>query len=233
MNSKINKSCSYEIQPFEMKNISLILEVVVPMWSMAAWEDNYKQFNVEYIIRNNYFENDLHFKKKKKNSADNKTCNEPHESEFCSMAFFARKTDVCKTEEWFESESKKFTQDSINSSRMSKTYIEIMDEKVRAFMNDDDIQLTLYVSRKKGCGSMLLNELCRQLYKQGYKNLYLWTDCDCDWEWYIKHGFELVSKEAYEPFSSKDEDYNTYIFRKEIKCFEAQENLYNNCEVKL
>ena len=92
-----------------------------------------------------------------------------------------------------------------------------MDEKTRAFMKDDDIQLTLYISRKKGCGSKLLNELCDRLRAQGWKNLYLWTDCECDWEWYIDHGYELVAKDIYEPFTEQDgEDYLTYIFKKAL-----------------
>ncbi|MDD5928967.1 MAG: GNAT family N-acetyltransferase [Spirochaetales bacterium] len=217
MISRIIENCShYEIQPFEMKNIPLILDVVVPMWSMPTWEENYKQFAVEYIIRNNFFENDMHYQLVEKSPADSESCKVQQSPEFCSMAFFARKTDICKSEKWFECESKKFTPDLINASKMSKAYIELMDEKVRAFMNEDDIQLTLYVSRKKGCGSKLLNELCKELYKQGYKNLYLWTDCDCNWEWYTGHGYELVSKEAYEPFSSESEDYLTYIFKKKL-----------------
>ena len=65
---------------------------------------------------------------------------------------------------------------------MSRDYIEEMDKKTFDMMNDDDIKMTIYVSRKHGYGSKLLNELCEQLKDQGYKNLYLWTDCECDWE---------------------------------------------------
>ena len=93
----------------------------------------------------------------------------------------------------------------------------MMDEKTRAFMQEDDIQLTLYISRKKGCGSKLLNELCNQLRAKGWKNLYLWTDCECDWEWYTDHDYELVSKDVYGPFSEEDgKDYLTFIFKKTL-----------------
>ena len=196
---------NYIIQPFEMKNIPQILEVVVPMWSPPVEDMAFRRFYVEHIIRNNCFENDYKFQ-----LIDNATC------EFCAMAFFARKSDICRAEEWFKAESKKFPEKLIRSSEMGKVYIELMDKKTRAFMKDDDIQLSLYVSRKKGCGSKLLDELCRRLKAEGWKNLYLWTDCECDWQWYTNHGYELVSKEVYKPFSSDDEDYLTYIFRKKI-----------------
>ena len=197
---------NYIIQPFEMKNIPQILEVVVPMWSPPIEDMDFRRFYVEHIIRNNCFENEYRFQ-----------LLDTTNSEFCAMAFFARKNDICKSENWFQAESKNFSEEKLRSSQMGKVYIELMDQKTRAFMNDDDIQLTLYVSRKKGCGSKLLDELCRQLKAQGFKNLYLWTDCECDWQWYTKHGYELISSEVYKPFSSKDEDYLTYIFCKNLQ----------------
>ena len=200
---------NYEIQPFEMKNIPLMLEVVVPMWSPPAEDMNFRRFYVEGIIRRNYFENDFHYQLIERTPDGN--------SQFTSMAFFARKSDICKAEDWFAVESQKFAPELLRSSQMGKEYIELMDIITRAFMKDDDIQLTLYISRKKGCGSKLLNELCDRLRAQGWKKLYLWTDCECDWEWYTNHGYELVSKDVYGPFSEEDgKDYLTYIFRKAL-----------------
>lgn len=200
---------NYEIQPFDMKNIPLMLEVVVPMWSSPDWDMDFRRFYVEHIIRSNYFENEYHYQLVEK--AGDGT------SQFCAMAFFARKNDICKAENWYNLESKKFPQNLQRSTKLGKAYIELMDEKTRAFMKNNDIQLTLYISRKKGCGSKLLNELCDRLRAQGWKNLYLWTDCECDWEWYIDHGYELVAKDIYEPFTEQNgEDYLTYIFKKAL-----------------
>ena len=199
---------NFEIQPFNMKNIPLMLEVVVPMWSSPDWNMDFRRFYVENIIRSNYFENEFHYQLMER-EADGTSL-------FCAMAFFARKSDICKAEDWFNLEAKKFPQDLQRSTQLDKSYIELMDEKTRAFMKDDDIQLTLYISRKKGCGSKLLNELCDRLHAQGWKNLYLWTDCECNWQWYTNHGYELVSTDVYKPFSSEEEDYLTYIFRKKL-----------------
>lgn len=196
---------NYIIQPFEMKNIPQILEVVVPMWSPPIEDMDFRRFYVEHIIRNNCFENEYRFQ-----------LLDTTNSEFCAMAFFARKSDICMAEDWFKAGSKGFTEEKLRSFQMGKVYIELMDQKTRAFMKDDDIQLTLYVSRKKGCGSKLLNKLCRQLKSQGFKNLYLWTDCECDWQWYTNHGYELISSDVYKPFSRENEDYMTYIFCKKL-----------------
>lgn len=217
-------SHNFEIQSFDMKNIPLMLEVVLPMWSPQVWDMAFRRFYVEHIIRSNYFENELHYQLVEKagdtglhEEIHDELRNTPTIGEFCAMAFFARKNDICKAEDWFKLEAKKFPQNLQHSTKLGKAYIELMDEKTRSFMKDDDIQLTLYISRKKGCGSKLLNELCDRLRTQGYKNLYLWTDCECDWQWYTDHGYELVSKDIYEPFTEQDgEDYLTYIFRKAL-----------------
>lgn len=202
---KTKMSEEYRIQPFEMKNIPHILDVVVPLWSPPTGDPDFKRFNVEYIIRNNYFENELHYQ-----LVDER-------NQYCASAFFARKGEICKAEDWFALESKKYSEELLISSEMSRAYIEMMDKKTFEMMNQNDIKLTLYISSKKGCGSKLLNELCRGFKKQGYKKLYLWTDCECNWEWYTNHGYELVSEDVYEPFSSDDEDYMTYVFRKELQ----------------
>jgi GNAT superfamily N-acetyltransferase len=208
---------NFSIQPFDMKNIPLMLEVVLPMWSPQEWDINFRRFYVEHIIRSNYFENEYHYQLVEKAGGADELRDTSTTGEFCAMAFFARKSDICKADVWYNEEVKKFPQALQRSTKLGKAYIELMDEKTRSFMKDDDIQLTLYISRKKGCGSKLLNELCDRLRTQGYKNLYLWTDCECDWEWYIDHGYELVSKDVYEPFTEQDgQDYLTYIFRKSL-----------------
>ena len=134
-----------------------------------------------------------------------------------SAAFFARKGDVNLADAWFEENFTFFTDDLKIASDMSRTYLKLMDKKTFSLMNDDDIKLSLFVSRKSGFGKVLLDSICKQLYKEGYKNLYLWTDCECNWQWYVKHDFTLVNEDVYEPFSNEKEEYKTYIFKKKIE----------------
>ena len=192
------------IQAFEMKNIPLLVDVVRPLWAPHVGDEAFMRFNVEYIIRNNLFENDLRYELN------------DEQGEFCASAFFARKGDTCAVQNWFESESKAFSSDLLKASEMSRTYLELMDKKTFALMNDDDIKLSLYISRKKGCGSLLLNQILPNFKERGFKNLYLWTDVECNWQWYTEHGYELICEESYEPFSDKDYDYKTFIFKKAL-----------------
>ena len=89
------KMSAMKILPFEMKNIPLVLDVVTPLWCPPLGNETFKRFNVEYILRNNLFDNDLHYELLESNE-------QTGEEEFCAMAFFAHKGDVCRAQEWFE-----------------------------------------------------------------------------------------------------------------------------------
>ena len=192
-----------KIQPFDMKNIPLILDVLVPLWSPPVGDAEFKRFNVEYIVRNNIFENEYNYQLVDGNGT------------LLAALFFARKGDKTRAAEWFAKSSARFSDKLKHASGMSRTYIELMDSRTFGCMNDDDIKLSLFVSIKRGCGATLLDAVCGQLREQGWKNLYLWTDCDCNWHWYETHGYSLVRQDVYEPFSDEHE-YLTYVFKKQI-----------------
>ncbi len=191
------------LEPFDKKNLPLVVDVVEPLWYPPVGDKEFKRFNVEYIVRNNIFENAYRFQLVK-----NET--------FLSAAFFARKGDRCLVEEWFARESQRFPKELQRVSGMSKTYLTLMDERTLEIMNDDDIKLSLFVSHQPGAGSQILDYTCEKLRTEGWKNLYLWTDCDCNWQWYIKHGFTLVQEDTYEPFSDEGQDYKTWIFKRKL-----------------
>lgn len=201
---KLRNAESVKLQPFSMQNLPLVVDVVVPLWSPPVGDAAFKRFNVEYIVRNNIAENDYRFELTDENGT------------LQAAAFLARKGDRSSVDAWFARESQRFPKEWQAASGMSRTYLSLMDERTFSLMNGDDIKLSLFVSRKAGAGSLILERICDKLQAEGWKKLYLWTDCDCNWQWYGKHGFTLVQKDSYEPFSSEHEDYKTYIFKKEL-----------------
>ena len=194
------------LEPFETKNLPLVVDVVVPLWSPPIGDAEFKRFNVEYIVRMNIFDNDQNYQLV---DASNGT--------LLSAAFMAKKGEKSKAEEWFAEASKKYSDNLKIASKMSHDYISLLDKKTFSLMNDGDIRLSLFVSRKPGCGALIFDRLYEKFRGEGYKNIYLYTDCDCNWQWYVKRGFTLVQEDVYEPFSDEHEDYKTYIFKKEIK----------------
>ena len=201
------------LESFNFENLPLLVDVVELLWCPSIGSDEFKRFNVEYIIRNNIWENDYRFQLM---GSDEKTDSAATGNEIVSAAFFARKKDICRADEWFSRECNRFPEEWQAASAMSKTYLTMMDERTLSLMNDDDIKLSLFISRKPGAGSTILEKTCEKLRAEGWKNLYLWTDCECNWQWYTDHGFTLLQEATYEPFSTKDEDYKTYIFMRKL-----------------
>lgn len=73
-------------------------------------------------------------------------------------------------------------------------YLEACGKEVKRNMNDDDVMLGLFVSVQKGCGKMLLTKLIETCRENKIKNIYLWTDTTCDYDYYHKNNFELVKE---------------------------------------
>ena len=93
-------------------------------------------------------------------------------------------------------------------------YLEVCGNNIKNIINHDDIILGLFVSTKKGCGKQLLAKLKAACKKHGKKNLYLWTDTTCDYEYYKKNNF-ILCNEFKTNLNSKT--INTLIYRKEIE----------------
>ncbi len=193
---------------FDMKNLPQVVQVVLPLWAPPSDDEAFARLDVEFIVRNNIYQPRFSFQlADKKRSPDN---------ELLSAAFFTLKDGANTARAWLEENSRACSDSQKASLEMVKAYLEYMDKKALSFMKSDDIKLSLYVSRKRGMGAALLEKLLPRLAAKGYKNLYLWTDSDCNWKWYVKHGYLLVSQEVYAPFSSPGRDYTTFIFKKPL-----------------
>lgn len=193
---------------FDMKNLPQVVEVVLPLWCPPSDDENFVRMDVEFIVRNNIYQPRFSFQLADKRRSP--------ENELLSAAFFTLKDDTNTARDWLAEQAKNVTASQKVSLEMVKTYLEYMDKKALSFMNDDDIKLSLYVSRKRGCGAALLEKVLPRLAAKGYKNLYLWTDSDCNWKWYVDHGYQLVSQELYKPFCEPGRDYTTFVFKKPL-----------------
>ena len=193
---------------FDMKNLPQVVDVVLPLWAPPSDDEAFARLDVEFIVRNNIYQPRLSFQLADKMRSP--------ENELLSAAFFTLKDDANTARDWLSQNSRDCTDSQKASLEMVKAYLEYMDKKALSFMESDDIKLSLYVSRKRGMGAALLEKLLPRLAAKGYKNLYLWTDSDCNWKWYVNHGYLLVSQEVYAPFSGSGRDYTTFVFKKTL-----------------
>lgn len=190
------------LEKFEEKYIPQIVERVLPLWNVDGASDNFNRLYVEMIIRTNMHENNWQFQI----AEDNK---------LYAIAFCANKNDTSNNE-WIEKQYHILNNESKKSFDFGRKYLLMMEDKTFSYMNDDDIKLCLFVSMQKGYGTKILNEVANYFKKIGYKNIYLWTDGECNVDWYFKNDYQLIEKEVYEPFSSEDYKYMTYIFKKSL-----------------
>lgn len=190
------------LEKFDEENIPQLIERVLPLWNVDNATEDFNRLYVEMIIRTNMHENNLQFQLQEDN-------------QLCSIAFAANKKDISNNS-WFENQYSLLDEQSKKSFSIGRKYLLTMEEKTFAYMNDNDIKLCLFISLKKGYGAKILSEASEHFKKLGYKNLYLWTDGECNVEWYFKNGFQLILEEIYEPFSSDDYKYMTYIFKKKL-----------------
>ena len=92
-------------------------------------------------------------------------------------------------------------------------YVENTGKEVKTIMNEDDLMMGLFISTQKGGGRMLLSKLVETAKENNIKNIYLWTDTVCDFDYYQKNKFTLV-KEIKNNVNNKI--INTLIFKKGI-----------------
>ena len=195
-----------KITSFDEKNFPQIVDFVKPMWSSSTWEDSFRRFYSEIILQNSYLKNGLTFQ----------ITEDKNPQKLNAAIFFEKQTDKNNVNQWILENSWDFTPTQKETIELGKEYLFYMDSKVHSFMQKDDIKLSLFVGLEKGFGSVIFAELWNHLKNKGYKNMYLWTDCECNWQWYLKKGFTLVEEATYEKFSTPNNQYKTYIFKKRM-----------------
>ena len=208
------------VEPFDSKYIPEIVRWVTPLWSMMDWSTEVsmmewdtdvsekpshkkQELDVEFIVRHNIFYNEFALQL-------------VQGEELQAVAFAARKEEKNNALQWLAENSLNLSVKEQRSLQQVVDYLEHMDAKTCSFMEKDDIRLSLFASSQRGCGSVILSQLEAVLGRAGFKSMYLWTDSDCNHQWYPNHGFTLVESECNETFSTPEKNFMTYIFRKKL-----------------
>ena len=201
---------------FDLKNIPRIVDLVETMWAPPEAEKSFRRLYAEFVVQSNISDYEYSIQGELENPGA------VNENPFVSAAFATKKhhsAEKPQLDKWFSAafcNGKNLTEKQKHSFELSRAFLDLMDSKVYDLMDEDDIKLALFVSLRKGFGSVLLETFKADLRKRGYKNMYLWTDCECNYDWYFKHDFELVEKSVYEPFCGKNEPYYTFVFRQKL-----------------
>lgn len=191
------------LEKFDTENIPQIVDRVKSMWSPDYGDDDFKLLYTEMVVRHNMAANDIQFQL-------------TENDKLCAITFAEKKDEENSIEQWFQCKYKLLTADQQIFFKNGREYLHMMDQKTFSYMNEDDVKLSLFVSLETGWGKKILTAAMDFFRSRGYKNMFLWTDCECDVDWYFERGYELVEKSVYEPFCGDGFEYLTYIFKKKL-----------------
>ena len=130
------------------------------------------------------------------------------------LVFASSKTDKNSSVENFKTEIQTLSDNDKITALNLLDYLENTGKEVKLVMNEYDLMMGLFISTQKGGGKMLLSKLVETAKENGIKNIYLWTDTACDYDYYQKNKFTLVKKIENQV---NDKKINTLIFKKEIQ----------------
>ena len=129
------------------------------------------------------------------------------------LVFASLKTNKNNSVENFKTKIKDLSDNDRIIARNLFDYVENSGREVKNAMDEDDLMMGLFISTQKGGGRMLLAKLIETAKERDTKNIYLWTDTTCDFDYYQKNKFTLVKEiESY----VNNTNINTIIFKKEI-----------------
>lgn len=195
------------LEQFEETNIPLLVDRVMPLWKVRGMNDSFNRLYVEMIIRTNMHENGMQFQMSGKNGGSS--------GNLKAICFGAKLNDA-RSDEWYKKTLESLSYEERTVFENGRRYLLGMEEKTFSFMTEDDVKLCLFISLEKGWGTKILSGAQKYFVKAGFKKLYLWTDGECNVDWYFKNGFELVLEEEYSDFSRPGNPYMTYVFRKKL-----------------
>lgn len=130
------------------------------------------------------------------------------------LVFASSKTDKNSSVENFKREIQTLSDNDKITALNLLDYLENTGKEVKSVMNEYDLMMGLFISTQKGGGKMLLSKLVETAKENGIKNIYLWTDTACDYDYYQKNKFTLVKKIE---SCVNNKKINTLIFKKEIQ----------------
>ena len=189
---------------FNEQNIPLLVDRVFPLWKAEGMSDEFNRLYVEMIIRTNLHVNQIQFE----------LCDK--ESDTLKAICFAAKIGDERDDAWYEKTLVTLNNEERTVFTNGRKYLLGMEEKTFSLMTEDDVKLCLFISLEKHWGTKILSQATDYFVGQRVKNIYLWTDGECNVDWYFKNNFELVLEEEYKPFSTQAKPYMTYIFKKSL-----------------
>ncbi|CAM4131027.1 MULTISPECIES: GNAT family N-acetyltransferase [Bacillus cereus group] len=96
--------------------------------------------------------------------------------------------------------------------QVQKTYKELIQGKEDQFQGCIQLFIVSEESRGLGVGKSLLSHLFQYMKKEDVTSLYLYTDNECNYEFYDRQNFQRIQEKAVN-FGPTEEDFNVFLYR--------------------
>ena len=194
------------IKPFDMANIDIVVTMLAKMWEndIAHGIEHNTEFLREVVL-NMFFDPQLALQ----------ACDD--DGTMQAVAFARMKDGVNVSEQWVEV----FLVDKDEEERkyvLEATFYLLRTERdLLNLMGENSAKFSFLVSNKRGYAKALQEKLMQMLIDRGVQWTYHITDSTCSWQYFDNHGYERVHEELVERFSTPNQPYYCYMYRKRIQ----------------
>ena len=191
------------IQPFDMDDIDIVAGMLAKMWerNIARGIKHIIEFSREVVL-NMFFDPQLALK----------ACDD--DGTLQAVALARMKDEVNISEQWVED----FLADKNDEERKhvldATAYLLRTEHDLLNLMSEDSAKFSFLLSYKHGYAKALQDKLMQLLIDRGAQWTYHITDSTCNWQYFDHHGYERIHEELVEPFSTENQPYYCYIYRK-------------------
>ena len=193
-----------KIEPFCPDNFDVVEKMVTAVWGSPDNRPEFDHAFCGHLARYGYYDPELSFQIVDENGVEG----------VCWVHVPGKAND---SDAWLEKAVEGLTDQEREEAYAHVDYLKSIDAAVFKMLEPEDVKLSFLIARKKGYGSALLEYTMDILSERGFRNLYLWTDSSCNWQFYPKHGFELVLEEKSERYSTPEEPFAVMVFRKRLE----------------
>ena len=193
------------IEPFDIGNIDIVAAILDKMWSKDIFKGIKHSFELsQEVVLNMFFDQELALQ----------ACDD--DGKIQSVAFARMKDGVNTSDQWVEN----FLVDKDDEEREkvleATGYLLRTESDLLDVMSEDSAKFSFLVSYRRGYAKALQERLRQMLIDRGVRWTYHITDSTCSWQYFPSHGFEKVHEELVERFSTPDQPYYLYMYRKRI-----------------
>ena len=190
------------IKQFTQDRIGLVAKMAAGVWGkeQGAHSSEVARIFCQHLTRYSLYSVDLAFQAEDEDGLQ-------------AIAFAWLPGDTNDAALWLRSQFPNMTKEGQQTLLTNECYLTRTDAELQSKMVPNSAKLSFFISQKPGYGTTVLNVLIERLRERGIEWLYLWTDCTCNWQYYPKHGYELIGQGIVPEFSTANEDYVYRMYR--------------------